>query len=344
MGGQLRMSRSIRQSTRFPIGEIVGVIAVGLSGLLFAQLDMPLLQSLMAQALILSFLAFGIGYLIRMTGWVSFGHAGPFGLGAYGVALAFSGPGPAPEVMLLLIIPGVTLLYFLVGLVVSRLEGIGFAMLTLALGQGLFVAATKFRAVTGGSDGIAVSLPRRLFGLTTDLLQQPHGMLVFALSFLLIVYVFLRLFERSHLGRLTVAIRENEERARFLGYRTRALRAAVYGISCGIASIGGVLFGLYQGFVSPDVLTWGMSGSGLIMAILGGSSFLWGPIVGAIVFFFTREWLTENTDHWLAILGIALIVIMVLWPKGLSGGVERLLARLRTGSGPVPVELRRKAA
>ena len=338
------MSRSAHQSTRIPIGEIVGVLAIGLLGLVLAQLDAPLLQSLLAQALILSFLAFGIGYLIRMTGWVSFGHAGPFGIGAYGVALAFSNSGPAPEVVLLLIVPGITLLYFLVGLVVSRLEGIGFAMLTLALGQGVYVAATKFRAVTGGSDGVAVPLPRRLFGLPTDLLQQPHGMLVFALCLLLIVYVILRLFERSHLGRLAIAIRENEERTRFLGYRTRALRAAVYGISCGISSIGGVAFGLYQGFVSPDVLTWGMSGSGLIMAILGGTSFLWGPIAGAIVFFFTREWLTENTDHWLAILGIALIVIMVVWPKGLSGGAEHLLTRLKTRAGPVPAEYRRKAA
>lgn len=338
------MSRFIRQSTHLPISAIVGVLAAGVAGIVFARLDAPLMQSLVAQALILCFLAFGIGYLIRMTGWVSFGHAAPFGLGAYGVALAVSGAGPAPEVTLLLIVPGVTLLYFLVGLVVSRLEGIGFAMLTLALGQGVYVAVTKFRAVTGGNDGLVVSLPRRLFGVSTDWLQQPDGMLVFALSLLLVVYVVLCLFERSHLGRLAIAIRENEERARFLGYRTRALRAAIYGLSCGIASIGGMAFGLYQGFVSPDVLTWGMSGSGLIMAILGGASFLWGPMAGALVFFFAREWLTEVTDHWLAILGIALIVIMVVWPKGLSGGVEHLLARLRARSPPAAAGLRRKAA
>ena len=84
----------------------------------------------------------------------------------------------------------------------------------------------------------------------------------------------LPLFERSHLGGRAIAIRENEERARFLGYRTRALWAAVFGVSCGIASTGGMAFGLYQGFVSPNVLTWSMSGSGLIMAILGRTSFL----------------------------------------------------------------------
>jgi branched-chain amino acid transport system permease protein len=338
------MSRSIRQNAPFPTGEIIGVFTVGLLGLLFAQFDAPLLQSLVTQALILCFLSFGIGYLIRMTGWVSFGHAAPFGLGAYGVALAFSNPGLSPEVLLLLIVPGVTLLYFLIGLVVSRLEGIGFAMLTLALGQGVYVAATKFRTITGGSDGIAVPLPRRLFGFSTDVLQQPHGMLVVALTLLLVLYVSLRLFERSHLGCLAIAIRENEERTRFLGYRTRALRAAVYGVSCGVSSVGGMAFGIYQGFVSPDVLTWAMSGSGLIMAILGGTSFLWGPIVGALVFFFTREWLTEVTDHWLAILGMTLIVIMVVWPKGLSGGVEHLLTRLRLKSRPPATELRRTAA
>ncbi len=339
------MNRSIRQIDRFPISDAVGVLAVGLLGLLVARLDASLIQSLVTQALILCFLSFGIGYLIRMTGWVSFGHAAPFGLGAYGVAFAFSGSsGFAPEATLLLIVPTVTLLYFFIGLIVSRLEGIGFAMLTLALGQGAYVAATKFRGITGGSDGIAVSLPRRLFGLPTDLLQQPHGMLIVSLCLLLIVYVVLSLFERSHLGRLAVAIRENEERTRFLGYRTRALRAAIYGVSCGIASIGGVAFGIYQGFVSPDVLTWGMSGSGLIMAILGGASFLWGPIVGALVFFFTREWLTEITDHWLAILGITLIIVMVLWPKGLSGGVEHLLARVRAKFRPAAAELRKTVA
>ncbi|SCY33040.1 branched-chain amino acid ABC transporter permease [Microvirga guangxiensis] len=338
------MNRAIRQNAPFPYAELACVVAIGISGVVFAHLDLPLLQSLIAQALILCFLAFGIGYLIRMTGLVSFGHAAPFGIGAYGIALSFSGSGVAPELMLLLIVPGVTLLYFLVGLVVSRLEGIGFAMLTLALGQGVYVAATKFRAITGGSDGIAVSLPRRLFGLPTDILQQPHGMLVAALIILLIVYVILRFFERSHLGRLAIAIRENEERANFLGYRTRALRAAVYGVSCGIASLGGIAFGIYQGFVSPDVLTWGMSGSGLIMAILGGSSFLWGPIVGALVFFFTREWLTEFTSHWLAILGLTLIVVMVLWPKGISGGVEHLLTRRRAPSKPASAELQRNAA
>lgn len=338
------MSRSIRQSTSFPYGEMAGALAIGLLGVVFVQFDLPLLQSLIAQALILCFLAFGIGYLNRMTGLVSFGHAAPFGLGAYGVALIFSGSAPAPELMLLLIAPGVTLLYFLVGLVIGRLEGIGFAMLTLALGQGVYVAATKFRAVTGGSDGIAVSLPRRLFGLSTDILQQPHGMLVAALCLLIVVYVVLRFFERSPIGRLAIAIRENEERTRFLGYRTRALRAALYGLSCGIASLGGIAFGFYQGFVSPDVLTWSMSGSGLIMAILGGTSFLWGPIIGALVFFFTREWLTEFTNHWLAILGITLIVVMIVWPKGISGGVEHLLARLKVKSRPASAGLRRTAA
>ncbi|GIK80918.1 MAG: branched-chain amino acid ABC transporter permease [Alphaproteobacteria bacterium] len=283
------------------------------------------LLSLLAQAVIVSMLALGVGFLIRVSGLVSFGHAAPFGLGAYAAALALS-PGSwlPPEIGLVLIVPTVTFLFFFVGLIASRLEGIAFAMLTLAVGQAIYVAATKFRDVTGGADGLIVELPRRLFGFGTEAIQQPAGMFLLTLALLGCVYALLRLFEFTRYGRLAVAIRENEERVRFLGYRTRALRAGVYAISAGIAALGGILFALYQGFVSPEIVHWTFSGSALIMAILGGTVSLWGPIAGAFVFFFVRDWLSDATTHWLAILGTALIVVTVLWPTGLSGGVYAL--------------------
>lgn len=286
--------------------------------------------SLLAQAVIVSLLALGVGFLIRVSGLDSFGHAAPFGLGAYGVAFALSRGAPlAPELGLALIVPAVALVFFLIGLLVGRLGGIAFAMMTLAVGQAISVAATKFRTLTGGADGLQIELPERLFGLDASTIQQPASMFVIGLAVLGCVYALLRIFETSRWGRLAVAIRENEERVRFLGYRTRALRAAVYALSSAVACAGGVLFGLYQGFVSPEILHWTFSGSGLIMAILGGSASLWGPIAGAFVFFFARDWLGELTTHWLAILGLALIAVTVVWPAGLSGGVRALLSRGR---------------
>jgi branched-chain amino acid transport system permease protein len=285
--------------------------------------------ALLAQALIVSFLALGVGVLIRLSGLVTFGHAAPFGLGAYGAAWALGPAAPlAPEIGLLAVVVGIGGLFWLIGLVVGRLEGIAFGMLTLALGQAVFVAAGKFRHLTGGSDGLIVDLPRRLFGARTDALQTPAGMLAIAAAILALVLFALRSFERTRAGRLAVAIRENEERVRFLGYRTRALKALVFALSAAIPALGGVLFTLHQGFVSPEVLTWGFSGHALIMAILGGTVALWGPIAGALAFFVLREELGGITTHWLAILGTTLIVVTVVWPSGLAGAARALAQRL----------------
>jgi branched-chain amino acid transport system permease protein len=285
--------------------------------------------SLMAQGVIVAFFALGVGLLIRISGLVSFGHAAPFGLGAYGAAWALSPAAPlAPEFGLLLIVPAVGLAFFLIGLVVSRIEGIAFGMLTLALGQSVHVAANKFRNLSGGSDGLIVDLPHRLWGFRTEVLQTPSGMLVVAVGLLMLVLFALAIFERTRAGRLAVAIRENEERVRFLGYRTRALKAVVLALSAAIPALGGVLFTLYQGFVSPEILTWGFSGQALIMAILGGTVALWGPVAGALAFFFLREELGGHTSHWLAILGATLIIVTVIWPTGLAGAFAAARRRL----------------
>jgi branched-chain amino acid transport system permease protein len=307
----------------------VGVVA-GLAALAAVEASgSRILVSLLAQSTLVSLLALSVGFLLRTSGLVSFGHAAPFGLGAYGAAWVVKSGAPVPpEIGLLLVPPVVAAIFFLVGLVISRLEGIAFGMLTLALGQTVYVAADKFRGLTGGSDGMPVDLPRRLFGLRSDVAQNPHGMLVISLSAVVLVYLALSLFEKAHAGRLAAAIRENEERTRFLGYRVRALKAAVLGVSAAVAAIGGVLYALYQGFVSPEITHWTFSGSALIMAILGGASTLWGPILGAFAFFFIREGLTDYTSHWLFVLGALLVLVTIAWPGGLAGAVLALVDRV----------------
>lgn len=311
----------------WPAAAAVAVLLAGVAA--SALFGSPVLLSLLAQAAITALLALGVGFLLRTLGLVSFGHAAPFGIGAYAASYALAPGGRLPpELGLVLVVGGVILAFFLVGMLVSRLEGIGFAMFTLAVGEGVSVAATKFRGLTGGADGMSVNLPPRLFGLDAAILQQPAGMFLVGTGTLAALLVALRLFEGSHPGKLAVAIRENELRATFLGYRTRVLRAAVYGLSAGIASVGGILFAAYQGFVSPEILHWTASGSALIMAILGGKTALWGPVAGAFAFFFARDELGDVTTHWLAILGASLIAVTVVWPNGISGGVQALRARL----------------
>lgn len=329
----LPMSQVRSSRLHWPTLATVAVLLAAVGGL--AALGSHVLLSLLAQAAITAVLALGAGLLLRTLGLVSFGHAAPFGIGAYGAALVLSGPHAlAAEPLLGLVVLGVIVAFFLVGMLVSRLEGIAFAMFTLAVGEASSVAATKFRGLTGGADGVSVTLPARLFGLQSELLQQPAGMFLLGVGLLAAFYLAIRLFEASHPGKLAAAIRENEVRATFLGYRTRVLRATVYAVSCGVASVGGILFALYQGFVSPEILHWTASGSALIMAILGGTVTIWGPIAGAFVFFFARDKLGEVTSHWLAILGVSLIAVTVVWPTGISGGVRALQARLSRARTP----------
>ena len=327
-------SHALRQS---PIMRPAGLAALALTAVAVALLvttGSRITLSLFAQATIISILALSVGFMARTAHLISFGHAAPFGLGAYGTALVFQHGVPA-EGGLLLVVVAVFALFFLIGLVVGRLNGIAFSMLTLALGQFFFVAVSKMRAITSGADGMLVSLPRSIFGLSSRNFQTPHGMLIVAAVVLAALVIGIYLFEATRLGRLAMGVRENEERLKFLGYRTKILKAAVFATSATIAAVSGILFALYQGFVSPEIMHWSFSGNALIMAILGGSLAVWGPVAGALIFFFLREWLSDITEHWHAVLGFILIGVTVAWPGGVTALAQVLRRRLtgRRGEG-----------
>ena len=146
---------------------------------------------------------------------------------------------------------------------------------------------------------------------------------------LMIVLGGLWLLMRSPFGLLTAAIKTNEERARFIGYETLLPRAAIFALSALLAAIAGVLATFYNAFISPDMLHWTLSGSALIMAIIGGTAAVWGPALGAIVFFFIKEIAGDATEHWPAVIGAILIVVTVFVPAGLSGLLARLVAGRR---------------
>ncbi|MEZ5746390.1 MAG: branched-chain amino acid ABC transporter permease [Paracoccaceae bacterium] len=321
------LTHSFRDS---PVLRPSGLIALALVVAAVALMTMTgsrITISLFAQAAIISIMALSVGFLARTADLISFGHAAPFGLGAYGTALIFHHGIPA-ELGILLVLLAVFALFFGMGLVVGRLNGIAFSMLTLALGQFFFVAVSKLRAITSGADGMNVSLPSSLFGLSGRTFQTPDGMLIIASVVLAALVIAIYLFEATRTGRLAMGVRENEERVLFLGYRTKLLKAAVLATSATIAGVSGVLFALYQGFVSPEIMHWSFSGNALIMAILGGSLAVWGSVAGAFVFFFLREWLSDLTEHWHAVLGAILIAVTVAWPGGITALAKVVRARL----------------
>jgi branched-chain amino acid transport system permease protein len=283
--------------------------------------------SLLTQASIYAAFALGVGLLLRQNGMVSFGHALYFGSSGYIVAILLQTRAVPAEAAILLAVVGLTLFAFVLGLVMVRVPGVAFGMLTLAVGQMAFLAASRARGLTGGADGMTVEWPSTLFGMPASTLFQPAVLFALCWSVLIVLMAVLTLVLRGRFGAITEAVRDNEERARFIGIRTLVPRAAVYALSAGITSVAGVLAALNTGFVSPESLHWSLSGVALMMVVVGGTRALWGPALGAAVYFLTKDVLGDHAQHWMAIFGAGLIVVIVFAPEGLSGVLMRCLVR-----------------
>lgn len=281
--------------------------------------------SLLTQATIYAVFALGVGLLLRQNGMVSFGHALYFGSAGYGVGLLLQQQVMPPELALLLTLLGLGLVAFLIGLVIVRVPGVAFGMLTLAIGQVFYLSASRSRGLTGGADGMNIDWPARLFGIELSLLLQPKGLFLLSWGVLLGVMAGLTLLLRTRFGAITEAVRDNEERARFIGIRTLVPRAAIYALSAMVTGLAGLLAALNTGFVSPENLHWSLSGVALMMVVVGGYKALWGPALGAVVYFLAKDVLGDYANHWMAIFGIALITVIVFAPTGLAGALGQLM-------------------
>jgi len=296
------------------------VAGVAMSWLVGSQL----LLGLMTRATILAMVATAIGFLIRQNGLTSFGHAAFFGMAVYFMALNGKyGWMPAElAVLLALVLPA--LFAFFVGLIIVQLPPLSFSMVMLALAQSLYQLMLRWRELANGDDGLSVRLPQTLFGLDIEVFQAPQSMFIVSWIALVLVLVAIPWMARSRFGVLTIAIRENEERARYLGYHTLIPRVLVLSLSAAVAGLAGVLSALYDGFASPDALHWSLSGETLIMAIIGGPNPLWGPALGAVIFFFIKDTVGNMTEHWPAIIGLLLVTVTVVLPRGVSDLLLRL--------------------
>ncbi len=307
---------------------IAAAVALASGALVSHGFDSGTLLSLLTQATIYAVFALGVGLLLRQNGMVSFGHALYFGAGGYAVTILMQIKAVPAEAAIVIAIAGMTLFAFLIGLVIVRVPGVAFGMLTLAVGQMAYLTAARSRGLTGGADGMSVEWPATLFGVSTLVLQKPAWMLLLSWTVLVLLLLALGVLLRSRFGAITEAVRDNEERARFIGIRTLLPRAILYALSACVTSVGGVLAALNTSFVSPESLHWSLSGVALMMVVVGGTRALWGPALGAAVYFLAKDVLGEYAQHWMAIFGTALIVVIVFAPEGLSG-----LLRLITFNG-----------
>ncbi len=269
----------------------------------------------------------GLNILVGHTGLVSFGHGAFFGLGAYAAALSqrhwFPGEIVIPA---LFAVASVALFAWLAGFLILRRRGVYFSLLTLALTAMLFAIAFRWTAVTGGESGLG-DVVRSAVG-PLDLTRPWIYYATVAAIGLLVAYLLWR-FHRSPVGSVLVAIRENEQRARFLGYPTDRYKLFAFTVSAAITAIAGTLSVFNHRFASADPISVQFSGELLAMVVIGGMRSFLGPALGALFFILFREFLSIWTPHWLLFFGLLFVGFIVFSPTGLVGVAERLAAPFR---------------
>lgn len=288
---------------------------------------------LLTNIFIWSVFAMSYNLLLGFTGIISFGHVMFFGIGAYSMALTakFVPQGEFGFLLALILTVGICfILSFLVGLLSLRLKDTFYALITLAVATIFVIIAEQWRSMTMGNDGFnfTVMLSKDLFGFI-NLLDRMHIYYI-ALLFLISMYLVLKRFIDSPVGRTLQAIRDNEGRAASLGYAVLNYKLLSNILAGVVAGLAGMVYAISIRFVSPDsVLGVENTIDVLLMTMIGGVGTLLGPVVGATVvevsshYLMTLSHIHPIFERWVILFGIVFILIVLFFPAGIVGTIKQ---------------------
>lgn len=294
--------------------RIVVFVAVVLAG---APLVLPpFFLQLLTEIAIVGLFATAFNLLMGFGGMVSFGHAAYFALGAYAAALLVKKAG-LPMLLALPVAPLVAAagaLFF--GFFIVRLTQTYFAMLSLAFAQIVFTVIFKWKALTGGDDGLLDVWP-------PTFLKTPAAYYYFTLAVVGLCVWALRAIIDSPFGYALRAVRESPRRARFIGVDVRRHQLVAFVLSGFFSGVAGALFAFYNGSVFPDFAYFTKSFEPLVVALLGGVHSFFGPLAGALGFKIL-EWLISRQwpIYWPLFLGGIVVLVIVVLPQGFVGLVS----------------------
>ena len=312
-------------SKRLPIPLLIAALA--LLVLPYMLLALGLTMTSASEVVIFATACMALNILVGHTGLVSFGHGAWFGLAAYAAAMlqrnwmhdSFFGPTIAGVLI-------VVAVAFAFGFLILRRRGVYFSLLTLALAAMLYAVSFRWTDVTGGENGLGGITRPTLVGINLES-STNYYWFVAAIAFLILILLWR--FHRSTVGSVLVAIRENEQRARFLGYPTNRYKLTAFVLSAGITGLAGILLLFQNRMTSADPISVSFSGDLLAMVVIGGMRSFLGPALGALFFILFREFLGIYTENWLFWFGLVFVAFIVFSPTGLVGVAERLIAPFR---------------
>jgi ABC-type branched-subunit amino acid transport system ATPase component/ABC-type branched-subunit amino acid transport system permease subunit len=303
------------------------VAAAALVALPFALSILGLGITSATEVVIFAIACMALNILVGHTGLVSFGHGAWFGSAAYVAALAQRELLPGHFVLpIALGLVAIVLVSAVFGYLILRRRGVYFSLLTLALAAMLYVVAFRWTSVTGGENGLGGIARPSALGLSFE--PAPHYyVLVAAIAFAVVAALWR--FHRSPLGHVLVAIRENEQRARFVGYATDRYKLVAFVVSATLTGLAGMLLLFNNRMTSADPVSVAFSGELLAMVVIGGMRSFLGPALGALFYVIFRDYLSRETEDWLLYFGLLFVGFIVFSPTGLVGIYERLTAPLK---------------
>jgi len=296
----------------------IALVALALVPLFAAQA--PYAVVLMIDIFTAVLFAASLHFLMGPSGMHSFGHAAYFGLGAYGAALCFKGLGLPMEASLVLAPLLAALGAFVFGWFCVRLSGVYLAMLTLAFAQIVWSVVFQWDALTGGSNGLVGIWP------STWLAPKPAYYLL-TLAFTIVGCGLLVRMLHAPIGLALRGSRDSPLRAAAIGIAVPRLQWIAFVVAGTVAGLAGSLFAFAKGTISPETLAVGKSVDGLVMVLLGGIQTISGPWVGAALFTWLQDTVARQTDYWRALLGVAMLALVLVFPLGVAGGLKRLFIR-----------------
>lgn len=306
-------------------GIAVLVLALALVPLLAPLFDLDYYTGFVRRLMIVALAAASLNFLMGRVGLVALGHAGFVGVGAYAVAaLAEAGWTSAWAVWGLAGVAGIVVAG-LTGAVALRTKGVYFIMITLAFAQMLFYLAVSLRKY-GGDDGYTLYAPLNLIGGENAIAASGASLYWVVLALVALVLLALWRVEASHFGRALEGIRDNETRMQAMGYPTYLLKLCAFAAAGGVASLSGALIATQNGFISPSLMHWTQSALFIVMVVIGGVGRRWGAPLGVAVWLVFEEVLKQFTEYWHAPMGLLLIAVVFLAPRGLSALASRKAA------------------
>jgi branched-chain amino acid transport system permease protein len=311
--------RYLRQQTRWHLLEYLFWIATILPFFVF-----PNYLSLASQIAITALFALSLDLILGYAGIVSLGHAAFFGIGAYaaGVITKYGYGDPIFGLFVAALFAGA--FGYATSFIISRFKHLALIMITLGIGFVVLEAANSAHWLTGGADGLQGIRVGKLLGMF-DFDLWGRTAYVYSLAVLFLIFLMVRRLTNSPFGLALRGIRENSVRMPAIGAPSAAHIRKVYTMSAAIAGIAGALLAQTTSTVSLGVLDFQRSADVLVMLVLGGAGMLYGGLIGAVIFMVARDQFSGiNPQYWYFWIGLLLVVVVMLLPNGILGGLSRL--------------------